>query len=299
MTADVLVIGESLIDIVQRADRTVTEVVGGSPANVAFGLARQSVAVRFHTALARDERGARIAAQLRGEGVELVEASWSLAATSTALAEIAADGAARYTFDLEWALPVTPRVGDATLVHVGSIAAFLEPGASVVEHVLGGTDTLVSFDPNIRGALLPDRREAALRFERLAALADVVKLSDEDGSWLYPGASLAEVIAEVAKHGPRLVAITRGGAGALLHAAGVTVDVAAPVVRVQDTVGAGDTFMAALIREVLATTDVLGAPTAERLATIGAYAAAAAALTVQRVGADLPRVDEVAAALRA
>lgn len=299
MTADVLVIGESLIDIVQHADGTVTEVVGGSPANVAFGLARQGVAVRFHTALARDERGARIAAQLTGEGVELVEASWSLAATSTALAEIAADGAAHYTFDLEWALPVTPREGEATLVHVGSIAAFLEPGASVIEQVLTGTDTLVSFDPNIRGALLPDRREAALRFERLAALADVVKLSDEDGSWLYPGASLAEVIAEVAKRGPRLVAITRGGAGALLHAAGVTVDVAAPVVRVQDTVGAGDTFMAALIRELLASPVVLEAPTVDRLTAIGAYAAAAAALTVQRIGADLPRAGEIVAALQA
>lgn len=297
--ARVLVIGESLIDIVTDADGRTTEVVGGSPANVALGLARQQVAVQLLTALGRDAYGERISAHLTGPGIDIVDASWSLSSTSTARARIVAGGAAEYAFDLTWALPSPTRLPPVRLVHVGSIGAFLEPGATTLDGWLDVREpgVLLTFDPNVRPALLPGRGEALARFERLAAQSDVVKLSDEDADWLYPGREFASVAERALALGARLVALTRGGFGAELYGGDVSVTVPAPVVTVRDTVGAGDTFMAALIQRVLASPELLRSPTASSLAGAGAYAVAAAALTVQRVGADLPTAAEIRAAL--
>lgn len=295
MTGTVLTIGEALVDIVTDAAGRTTEVVGGSPANVALGLARQGVPVQLLTALGRDAYGKRINEHLDASGVVIADASWSLPATSTARAQILSDGSAAYSFDVAWTLPTMVSSGAADLVHVGSIAAFLEPGATTLEEFLGQLDAriLVTFDPNIRPALLGDPVTTAARFERLAALADVVKLSDEDAAWLYPGMSPTQVCENVLRLGPRLVALTQGGTGAMLCADGLVVEVPAPRVVVRDTVGAGDTFMAALIHEVLAIPELLMSPTALGLMSAGAYAVAAAALTVQRVGADLPTAAEI------
>lgn len=293
--AGVLVIGESLVDIVTDGAGRTTELVGGSPANVALGLARQQVPVRLLTALGRDEYGERIRAHLAAAGITIAEASWSLPSTSTAQAQIMADGSAEYTFAITWVLPAATAFGTASLVHMGSIGAFLEPGATTLEEwlTLRAPHTLVTFDPNIRPALLADREAAVARFERLAAMSDVVKLSDEDADWLYPGLSPSQVGEKVIDLGARLVALTRGGSGALLYAGRVSVASAAPSVIVRDTVGAGDTFMAALIHRVLADPDLLLSPSSADLAAAGSYAVAAAALTVQRLGADPPTVAEV------
>lgn len=128
-----LVVGESLIDIVTDAGPRTTEVAGDSPANVALGLARQQVPVRLLTALGRDARGERIGAHLRAAGVEILDSSWSLSTTSTAHARIRGDGSAEYVFDLDWTLPQTDRLEPADLVHIGSVGAFLEPGATTLE----------------------------------------------------------------------------------------------------------------------------------------------------------------------
>lgn len=298
MTASALVIGESLIDIVTADDGRSTEVVGGSPANVALGLARQGVPVRLRTALGRDARGERIAAHLGASGVVVDDRSWSLTSTSTAHARIRADGSAEYAFDVTWELPADVDPIAERLVHVGSIAAFLDPGAAEVEALLDrlAPDILVSFDPNIRPALLGNADAVRRRFARIVARADVVKLSDEDAAWLHPGLPAEAACAAVLDAGPRLVALTRGGAGALLCADDLRVEVSAPTVTVVDTVGAGDTFMAALIHEVLAEPDLVGSPTAAALASAGTFAAVAAALTVQRVGADLPTAACIRAA---
>lgn len=296
---DVLVVGESLIDVVTDASGRTVEVVGGSPANVALGLARQDVPVRLLTALARDTYGERIATHLATSGVVIDDASWSLSSTSTARAQITADGSAVYSFDIHWILPIPMDPAATRLIHIGSVGAFLEPGATDLEKWLGQRvcGTLVTFDPNIRPALLDDHAAAVARFERLAALADVVKLSDEDAEWLYPTMPPARVAQTILGMGPRLVALTRGAAGAVLQARGVLIEVTAPRVPVCDTVGAGDSFMAALIHEVLTVPGLLEAPTALGLLSTGTYAATAAGLTVQRVGADLPTAAEVCAAM--
>lgn len=300
MTGGVLVVGEALVDIVETVDGRTAEVVGGSPANVALGLARQGVGVRLLTALGRDTRGDRVAAHLNAAGVVIDDASRSLRMTSTARARILADGSAQYDFDVTWTLPEGVEPAGAKLVHVGSIAAFLDPGATTLERLLDKRDerTIVTFDPNIRPALVGDQRAAKERFERLATRSDVVKLSDEDAAWLYPGLSVREVSDAVLDLGPRLVAITQGSRGALLRAGSVSVSVEAPKVTVRDTVGAGDTFMAALISQVLTASRLLLSPTPGQLEEAGLYAVAAAALTVQRVGADLPTAMEISQEVR-
>ncbi|RZI85266.1 MAG: carbohydrate kinase, partial [Microbacterium sp.] len=119
----VLVIGEALIDIVDG-----TEIVGGSPANVALGLGRLGIDVELLTAIGSDDRGRRIADHLGESGVRVLPESLCLEQTSTARASIRPDGSAAYDFDIEWTLPLSG--ADAhDIVHVGSIACFLEPGA--------------------------------------------------------------------------------------------------------------------------------------------------------------------------
>lgn len=284
--APVLVIGEALIDIVVRGDER-TEVVGGSPANVALGLARLGRPVRFLTALARDPRGERIADHLRASGVDVDDDSWLLARTSTAQAVIGPTGAATYDFEIDARL-ASPRLGDAAHVHIGSISAFLAPGADVVEHFLRSLpdEITVSFDPNIRPALVGEHPDALARFERLAARADILKLSDEDAEWLYPQRTVDALLRGLRAGRTRLVALTAGGDGAHLASGGGAVALAAPDVAVRDTIGAGDTFMAALVDAVLTGPAAFEDPLA--LDTVGRTAIAAAAITVQRHGADLP-----------
>ncbi|PPL20385.1 carbohydrate kinase family protein [Microterricola pindariensis] len=298
-----LIVGEALVDIVERpGSATPAEFVGGSPANVALGLARLGRPTAFLAALARDERGERIAAHLRASGVTVLDESWTAPRTSTARAVIGRDGSAHYSFDIEWALPSSVGVQGYSVIHTGSIAAFLEPGSGVVRELLrearaGGA--LVTFDPNIRQALLPVHSAALALFESTLELSHVVKLSDEDAAWLYPGCSVDEVLDAVLDRGSDLVVVTAGGDGAVLASREQRVTVPAVPVDVVDTIGAGDTFMAALIAQL---TDVFAprgragllALDAEQLAAIGALSARASAITVSREGANPPTAAELA-----
>ena len=294
--AHALVIGEALIDIVETAAGT-RELVGGSPANVAVGVARLGHPAQLLTRIGTDERGARIAEHVAASGASLSAESWTDAATSTARALLGADGAATYEFDLAWALPRVAGVGDAALVHSGSIALFLAPGGDVVLDALqrAARTAIVTVDPNIRPALIGDRAAAVQRFGRAAACADLVKLSDEDAAWLYPGRLPEEVLAEVAGLGPRVVVLTQGSGGATALGAGGIVSVPAFVVEVADTIGAGDAYMASLISSVLEDAGVFDSrPALERALR---RAAIAAGLTVARVGANPPTRAELDAVL--
>ena len=291
----VLVIGEALIDIVEHAERGhAEEHVGGSPANVALALGRLGNPVRLLTALGRDARGERIERHLTDSGVVVDRRSWVLDRTSTARATIH-DGAATYDFDITWPLDVNPEPITERVVHVGSIAAFLLPGADavyrLVEHVAG--DAIVSFDPNIRPALSGNRRSAIARVESLVEKSDIVKLSDEDAAWLYPEWPLDAVAEHLLECGARLVAITTGATGAQLASQRARVQVPAPTVKVRDTVGAGDTFSAGLIDAALRDLSLLSTLDEDSLFTLGCHAAAAAAITVQRPGADPPTRHEL------
>jgi len=293
MDTRALVIGEALIDIVEGVE--VRELVGGSPANVAVGLARQGHDVRLLTRIGRDPRGERIAEHIASAGVALTASSWAEGSTSTARARLQADGSAEYDFDIDWTVP-DPDLDGIALVHSGSIALFLEPGGHTVIDTLqraSGT-AVVTVDPNIRPALVGSRETAVSRFFQAARAADLVKLSDEDAAWLYPGLLPEQVLAEVATLGPRVVVITRGGEGAIALGPAGVVEVPAISVEVVDTIGAGDAYMASLISSILDDAELFDSSVALERAL--RRAAVTAGITVSRAGANPPRRAEVDAA---
>jgi fructokinase len=293
--SSVLMLGEALIDIVERGGDAV-EHVGGSPANVAVGVARQGIAATLLTRIGSDDRGRRIAAQVETSGARIAEASWTDAATSTARARIRADGSAEYDFQIDWSLDdaaVAALVDAASVVHAGSIGLFLQPGGAAV---LAGlvraqhAGAIVTVDPNIRPTLVGD--DAVAISERAFAAASVVKLSDEDAEALYPGVDAEDVLARIATFGPRVVVMTRGAEGALALGAGGVV-VAEPLrVDVADTIGAGDAFMASLVVSAVDDPGLLAGDDAA-LERALRRAAVTAGVTVSRPGADPPTRAEV------
>jgi fructokinase len=301
MGVRILAVGEAIMDVVVGDGRDSAH-PGGSPTNIAYGLARLGDDVSLLTSLADDDHGRAIVAHLEGAGVDVLSASLHATRTATATATIGADGSASYDFDVAWTIPddaVVPAVG---LVHTGSIGAFLEPGASAVEELLAAERprAIITLDPNIRPALVGSHPDAVARFARLVAVADVVKLSDEDAGWLFPGSSLPDVAARLLEWGAACVAITRGADGALLASAAGSVSVPGIAVDVVDTIGAGDSFMSALIHSLVEFSggDVavvrsgalfdLGA-----LEALGGFAVRCAAVTCTRAGARPPALGEV------
>ncbi|WP_395244630.1 carbohydrate kinase [Agromyces sp. MMS24-K17] len=288
---DVLVIGEALMDIVDTGN-SATEHVGGSPANVALGLGRRGVRAALLTQLGSDPRGAHIAEHLEASGVEVLPSSFSALRTSTAVAAIGADGQAEYTFDVHWAELEMPVELHPRVLHTGSIAAFHEPGASSLRAILKRTGASeITFDPNIRPSLLGEHSDSVRVFEDTVKLATVVKMSDQDAAWLYPGLQLDEIVARVLSFGPRIAAITLGAEGAFIATAETRQRIPGVSVKAVDTIGAGDTFMASLIHSVLQHGS-LGLSEA-MVQQVGSMAVAAAAITVSRAGANLPWAAEL------
>lgn len=302
---DFLVIGESIADIVRAPGQADVPHPGGSPANVAYGLARLGRETALLTQLGADAMGALISAHLRSAGVSLLSDGQQDVRTSTALVTLDARGQAGYTFDIDWTLRPTPLPFTPHHVHLGSIAAVKDPGSETVAALAGSLrgQATVSYDPNVRPALMGERPEAVRRVERCVALSDLVKASDEDLDWLYPGVPVPDVAARWLALGPELVLVTRGGAGATGFTSGDTVTAAAVRTTVVDTVGAGDSFMSASL-DALATLDLLGAPARPSLAALTAdtvhgiltHAGRAAALTVSRAGANPPDRQELQSA---
>jgi fructokinase len=301
----ILVVGESLVDIVVRSDGRRSEHPGGSPANVAVGLGRLGHPVTLATSLGDDERGKVVRAALERSHVEIAPGSISAAPTSTATAWLDARGAARYDFDITWDPAGLDTVPIGPLVHTGSIAAYLGPGADAVEALVqrASETALVTFDPNIRPRLLDDRDAVLTRLTRLMASCGVVKVSDEDLDWLYPGIAPTAIARTWIELGAGLVVITAGARGSFaVHAAG-EVHVASSTTPVIDTVGAGDSYMSGLI-DAMTTTGLVTSGSADPAAGVRGlslsdlrsymhHANISAAITVGRAGAEPPTRDEL------
>ncbi|WP_395403293.1 carbohydrate kinase [Arthrobacter sp. UC242_113] len=289
---DVLVVGEALVDIVVSPRGTV-EHPGGSPANVAYGLGRLGVDTALLTSIGDDHHAAAIEKHLRSAGVHLLPGSKGRGKTATATAALASDGSAQYDFDVRWDLPRITPAALPKILHTGSIATFLAPGATVVRELIEQSHQrcVVTYDPNIRPGLLGSQFEAKTIFEELVPFTEVVKLSDEDALWLYPRLSLEAITKRILELGAGLIAVTMGAEGSLLTTRGTQVVVPSVKSAVADTIGAGDSYMAALIYGLLMRGADGLAPSV--LESLGRIASKAAAITVRRPGARPPTSEEL------
>lgn len=306
----IVVGGEALVDLVDE-DGSPRAVAGGGPFNTAIALGRLDVPVAFLGAISRDEYGQMLRQLLVDAVVDTSLVRWSDCPTPQATVHRGGDGRNAYRFALgetaftDLAPETIPVLPDSVwAIYVGTLALAVDPPAAAYEALLdreAGRRQII-LDPNVRPAILVDGDAYRRRFERLARLADVVKLSDDDAAWLYPGLRTPEVMERILALGPRLVSVTRGAGGATARSALAEVDVPGIPVSVADTIGAGDSFGAALVA-ALVDEHALG-PNAERelessvLSRAVAYAVAASALTCTRTGAVPPSRQEIDEQLR-
>jgi fructokinase len=307
----IVVCGEALFDVfVQQEVAAGIELSarqGGSPFNLAIGLARLEAGAQFFGGLSQDKFGRKLHAALQAEGVNLDAAPRPDAASALVMVSVDERGVPHYAFyGSETAERMVhpadiARVGcDAKAIHVGSYCMVVEPVAStlraLVERQRGRS--LIVYDPNVRLTIEPrvERWREVLRW--MQARADVLKVSEEDIHALYPELALSDFMERALEAGVALVVVTRGEHGVLAATRSLPAfTLPAVAVTVLDTVGAGDTFQAGLLaclqRGGRLTRQALQDIGAEELRAALAFAARAAAITCSRRGADLPYLNQV------
>jgi fructokinase len=303
----ILVTGEALVDLVprRRGEALYQAVLGGSPYNVAIGLGRLGASVAFAGRLSRDSNGERFLAALEREAVDLSYVVRSKRPSPLAFVSMASGGTGpRYAFYLESTAfdgkAPLPQDWPAGLVHlhIGSFSALAgkQGKAALAALKRARTHASTSFDPNIRPLVLPEREDVVELVEARVALSTIVKASEEDMNWLYPGRDPQEAMADWAQRGPKLAVLTRGAHGAKGYFGQSSVVLPAPAVKLVDTIGAGDSFTAALLA-IMAEDRALGAA-ADPISRDHVYrwldfSIRAAAITCTRKGADPPRRREL------
>jgi fructokinase len=298
--SQVWVAGEVLIDLIpEGADRK--PVLGGGPANTAKALAKLGIDTQFIDGISSDQYGQMVKDELVGSGVKLNNVKYSDKPTCLAIVSLSDSGSATYefvientaTFDFtaEW-LP-KPQTDQPSLLHIGTLATVIEPGASALFEWAQSVakDGSIVYDPNIRPAVISDCKQYLAQVERWVAISSVVKVSDDDLRWLYPSLEIKQVVNNWLKKGPSLIVVTYGDKGLAGYRKGEVVIVEAVQVKVVDTVGAGDTVGAILVEAILK--DGLASLTGSRLESMLKRAAKAAAITVSRIGANPPTREEL------
>ena len=306
----ILISGEALVDLIPDPIKASAydAVLGGSPYNVAIGLGRLGAPTAFISRISADGNGEALAASLGANSVDLSYVARDARPTTLAFVmRGTAKTGSRYSFYLDgtaydgpWPFPAEWPKG-ARHLHVGSFSAVERHGQAVVEAMrLASARATVSFDPNIRPLVTPDRKSVARLVEQQVSLARLVKASEEDLEWLYPGRGLHESLAAWAKSGPQFCVATLGERGALALLGKERIEVPAPRVEVVDTVGAGDSLMSALL-SAMDRDHALGAeasaPNRDELERWLSFAVTASAITCTRKGSDPPMRKEVEAAL--
>lgn len=307
-----LICGEALYDVFPVAETaagfSLDARIGGSPFNVAVGLSRLGRRVGLFTGLSSDPLGRRLQRVLEAEGVETRYLVTKQNPTTLAVVGLTPAGTPHYTFYGHEAadhvvtkadLPDLP--DEVTGLHFGSYSLVVGQTADALFTLARrhAAQRLISLDPNVRLSVVADAAVWRRRVEALSEIADLVKVSDEDLEILYPGDQIDSAIARWHTRGAQLVIVTRGAQGALVSLRGETFEVPGRPVETVDTVGAGDTFQAALLCRLeemgQAHKAGLAALTTDSTRQLVDFAIAAAAITCARRGADLPRREELPA----
>jgi fructokinase len=301
--------GDALIDFLPRETKegalAYQPFVGGSLHNTAIALGRLGVPTGFFDGISTDFFGEMIAESLVSSHVDLRYALRPDRPTTLAFVKFEG-GHARYVFQDEGTAgrmltnaDIPKFADDVVALHTGSIRLITEPGASVYETMIAreAPRRVISLDPNVRPSLIRDRDSFVARVRRMAANADIVKMSDEDAAWLAPGVAVETFARELLANGAKIAIVTRGAKGATGFTAKGTVDAVPIKVDVADTVGAGDTFTAgvltALYRLGLLTKPALAELSESNLERALSFASRAAAIAVSRPGADPPWAHEL------
>jgi fructokinase len=298
--SQVWVTGEVLIDLIpDGSDRT--PIVGGGPANTAKALSKLGIDTHFIDGISTDDYGQMAKHELISAGVKLDYVKYSDKPTCLAIVSLNDSGSASYEFVIEntatfdftsdW-LP-NPQTERPSLLHIGTLATAIEPGASVLFEWAQSVARVapIVFDPNIRPAVINDREKYVMQVERWVSISSVVKVSNEDIKWLYTSLEIEQVVNNWLAKGPSLIVVTYGDKGLAGYRVGEKVFVDAVVVVVADTVGAGDTVGAILVEAIVK--DGLDTLSGVKLEMMLKRAAKAAAITVSRSGANPPTLKEI------
>ena len=298
--SDVWVVGEVLIDLIPDGTER-KAVVGGGPANTAKALAKLGIATQFIDGISTDMYGQMALKQLHQDGVLLDYVKFSDKPTCLAIVTLSQAGAATYEFLIEGTatFDYTPEwlpnllEEKPSLLHIGTLVTAIEPAASVLHQWASVVKNVapIVFDPNIRPAVIADRKEYVRQVERWIEISSAVKVSDDDIYWLYPDKSIDDVANQWLGMGPELIVVTFGDKGLSGYRKGEKVSVDAKKVVVADTVGAGDTVGAILVEAIVE--EGLANLTGQLLIAKLERAAKAAAITVSRTGALPPGRDEI------
>ena len=297
MSESIWVAGEVLIDLIPRGGERVA-IVGGGPANTAKALARLGFDSYFIDGLSTDQYGEQARAELLADGVKLdytltsnnptCLATVTLDENGSASYEFLIDGTATFEFNESW-LP-DPTHPPAVL-HVGTLATIVEPGATNLFNWAKKVKAPLVFDPNIRSSVVNDRTRYQQIVEKWATISSVIKMSDDDLSWLYPEMDFRSAAENFISEKTQLVVITKGASGLDGFTEDGEVSVPGVKVDVVDTVGAGDTVGAILVEAIVKYgIDNLVGTTLENALN---RAAAAAAITCSRAGANPPTLKEL------
>ena len=298
--SQVWVAGEVLIDLIpEGTDRK--PIVGGGPANTAKALSKLGIETQFIDGISTDEYGQMAKNELVASGVKLDYVKYSDKPTCLAIVSLSDSGSASYkfvientsTFDFTAAWLPNPQSERPALLHIGTLATAIEPGASNLFEWAQSVAKVapIVFDPNIRPAVISDRKEYVKQVERWVSISAAMKVSDEDLKWLYPSIEIDQVVNYWLAKGPSLVVVTYGDKGLAGYRVGEKISVDAVTVAVADTVGAGDTVGAILVEAIVR--DGLSGLCGVRLEMILKRAAKAAAITVSRSGANPPTLKEI------
>jgi len=306
----IVVCGESLMDLFgggnSASGLALDARVGGSPFNVAVGLARLAQPVGFLGSISRDFLGDRLAMALRDEGVDISCVVRVKEPTTLAVVGTDSQGVPSYTFygeggaDRQLGADAIERLpATVSALHLGSFATVVQPIADTLRGLVERLHarTLISYDPNIRLKVEPELGRWRDTFEWMLPRSHLLKISEEDLALLMPGVGIDAFCDDVLGSGVRLVVVTRGHGGVLAKSAHAFAEVPVVAVQVVDTVGAGDTFQAAMLAWLAENhcldSEVLGRLDEVQLRSALAFAARAAAITCSRRGADMPRRMEM------
>lgn len=309
--------GDALVDLFSQPAESAGSVslqghVGGSPLNVAVGLARFGNQSAYLCKNSNDFMGQRIARYLKSNNINTNWVVPSDLNSTLAMIQTNTDGSANYAFYTDNTADLSMRIDELPahfpdslqLLHFGSYSTAVDPTSSALLALARreSDQRIVSYDPNIRPTIEPDTAVWREKFADFSKVADFVKASDEDIALLFgPDKSFESFAADTLARGASLVAVTEGGDGATLYAANGAQARSKPVsVSVKDTVGAGDTFQAACLHWLNANDCVKAGILSNEgvdLQELADFAAMAAAITCTRVGADIPTLSDVEAAL--